>query len=720
MDTMDPFESIFDMIEDEEPITEPNRRYALPDWMTELEDSTEEEIPESDAIGNDTPAYGGMLGMYLRSPNGQSRVKRVIDGRFICIAGEYKYVSSDSGRGGAGFQVIRFNPKIKPLIDYLVKNKTNVQLTTRRGANNREIEVIDLIQEPRSIVSPRSSDTLIERDPEQPLFRSMVYRLLKGNEKKHAPIKPRKLFTTIGELRMLLDVCRGNYPEEIVEWAEDNLARYEMGSLSISEQEKNHIRTALTYILNIDWDFKLPPMKSIDEIKADLDARFYGLDSVKVRILEIIAQLQHTQELPRWGILLCGAAGTGKTTIAEAFAAALNLQLVRIDMSSITDVDTLTGASRIYSNAKPGYVIYQLFVAGKSYVVVCINELDKAVGRGDGPPPSDALLTLMDGLGFIDNFIECAIPTDGMFFIATCNDPDKISKPILDRFLRIDIPAYSQDEKQVILEDYIVPKLLSENHLTTENLSLSKEAVKLLCSSYAVEPGVRDLQQYTEKIVSHYLLEKANNGPESVCYSADEIRYLLGPSAGRERNFSTRPGLVLSAFVHEGAAHTFPVEAIVFPGSGAFTTINIPEGPIKDFCTAAYLCARRETKAIDFTKLDVSLYVPQAIPITQQNYIGTAVYAAITSAVGQMQFINKAAFIGGCDLYGNLFLDETSISPILNAFSAIGITTVYAPRGSGQLIYGHCADGIEIIESDSMLSLIKMALCTSAKESSME
>jgi len=57
---MDPFESIFDMIDDEEPTTGPNHRYTLPDWMTELEESREEDRPEINANGNDSQAHDGM------------------------------------------------------------------------------------------------------------------------------------------------------------------------------------------------------------------------------------------------------------------------------------------------------------------------------------------------------------------------------------------------------------------------------------------------------------------------------------------------------------------------------------------------------------------------------------------------------------------------------------------------------------------------------------
>ena len=36
--------------------------------------------------------------------------------------------------------------------------------------------------------------------------------------------------------------------------------------------------------------------------------------------------------------------------------------------------------------------------------------------------PADVLLTLLDNIGFTDNYIECMIPTVGVYPIATAND----------------------------------------------------------------------------------------------------------------------------------------------------------------------------------------------------------------------------------------------------------------------------------------------------------
>ena len=101
-------------------------------------------------------------------------------------------------------------------------------------------------------------------------------------------------------------------------------------------------------------------------------------------------------------------------------------------------------------------------MAGASNLVFIINELDKAnSGKGNGNP-ADVLLTLLDNLGFTDNYMECMIPTGGVYPIATANDRDQISAPLMSRFAVIDIPDYTAEEKKVIFSDSLFRKFLRE------------------------------------------------------------------------------------------------------------------------------------------------------------------------------------------------------------------------------------------------------------------
>lgn len=174
------------------------------------------------------------------------------------------------------------------------------------------------------------------------------------------------------------------------------------------------------------------------EARRILDEELFGMESVKQRIIETVIQINRTHTLPAYGILLVGSAGTGKSQIAYLVAKILKMPWTTLDMSSINDAEQLTGSSRIYSNAKPGIIMEAFNMAGESNLVFIINELDKATSSNGNANPADVLLTLLDNLGFTDNYMECIIPTSGVYPIATANDKDKISAPLLSRFAVLD------------------------------------------------------------------------------------------------------------------------------------------------------------------------------------------------------------------------------------------------------------------------------------------
>ena len=56
--------------------------------------------------------------------------------------------------------------------------------------------------------------------------------------------------------------------------------------------------------------------------------------------------------------------------------------------------------------------------------------------------------------------IECMIPTVGVYPIATANDRNQISAPLMSRFAVIEIPDYTPEEKKIIFSRYALPKVL--------------------------------------------------------------------------------------------------------------------------------------------------------------------------------------------------------------------------------------------------------------------
>lgn len=320
--------------------------------------------------------------------------------------------------------------------------------------------------------------------------------------------------------------CAGRtLPDNVRLWARRNLAVAR--STEVTAEERRHAQRALSMMMNIQW--KSNYFEAIDpkEARRILDEELYGMEPVKQRIIETIIQINRTHTLPAYGILLVGPAGTGKSQIAYAVARILRLPWTTLDMSSINDAEQLTGSSRIYANAKAGIIMGAFAMAESSNLVFIINELDKASsGKGNGNP-ADVLLTLLDNLGFTDNYIECRIPTVGVYPIATANDKENISAPLMSRFAVIDIPDYTFEEKKIIFSKFSLPKVLKRMSMKAEECIVTDEALDAIVRRYDNTTGIRDLEQAAEHLAAHALYEIEANQAKKVEYTVDMVKELL-------------------------------------------------------------------------------------------------------------------------------------------------------------------------------------------------
>ena len=331
--------------------------------------------------------------------------------------------------------------------------------------------------------------------------------------------------TSIQSITDFMNCAGRTLPDNIRLWARRNLAVAR--SNEVSAEERRHAQRALSIMMNIQW--KGNYFEAIDPVEARriLDEELYGMEPVKQRIIETIIQINRTHTLPAYGLLLIGPAGTGKSQIAYAVARILKLPWTTLDMSSINDPEQLTGSSRIYANAKPGIIMDAFSMAGESNLVFIINELDKAsAGKGNGNP-ADVLLTLLDNLGFTDNYIECMIPTSGVYPIATANDRDQISAPLMSRFAVIEIPDYTEEEKKVIFSRYALPKVLKRIGMKEDECVLTADGLDAVIEMHRNTSGIRDLEQAAEHIAANALYRIEVENMKSVVFNGKMVRELL-------------------------------------------------------------------------------------------------------------------------------------------------------------------------------------------------
>lgn len=424
--------------------------------------------------------------------------------------------------GTVSTDILQIDARFTSLLKWLGENRIPVRLS---GENLPEGYAVYRIRETAFGGGAKLS-------AEDGFLQFMIQRLLSSSAPTEAPENEDQDETgdnmKLTSLQSITDfmTCAGRtLPDNIKLWARRNLAVAR--SHEVTPEERRHAQRALSIMMNIQW--KNNYFESIDPIEARriLDQELYGMERVKQRIIETIIQINRTHTLPAYGLLLVGPAGTGKSQIAYAVARILKLPWTTLDMSSINDAEQLTGSSRIYSNAKPGIIMEAFSMAGESNLVFIINELDKASsGKGNGNP-ADVLLTLLDNLGFTDNYMECTIPTVGVYPIATANDKKLISAPLMSRFAVIDIPDYSPEEKKIIFSRFALPKVLQRMGLRENECQVTEEALEAIIEKYADTTGIRDLEQAAEHIAANALYQIEVNHTSQVVFNAKMVKDLL-------------------------------------------------------------------------------------------------------------------------------------------------------------------------------------------------
>ncbi|WP_026343934.1 endopeptidase La [Nocardia sp. BMG111209] len=303
-------------------------------------------------------------------------------------------------------------------------------------------------------------------------------------------------------------VENADLPETVRTAALREVDRLERGSEQ--SPEAGWIRTWLDTVLDLPWTVKTTDSDDVPAARAVLDADHHGLDEVKDRMVEYLAvrARRAARGLEVVGgrgsgavLVLVGPPGVGKTSLGESVARALGRKFVRVALGGVRDEAEIRGHRRTYVGALPGRIVRAVKEAGSMNPVVLLDEIDK-VGSDYRGDPAAALLEVLDPAQnhtFRDHYLDLDLDLSDVLFIATANVMETIPGPLLDRMELITVDGYTEDDKVAIARDFLVPRQLERNALTTEEVRITDAALREIAANYTREAGVRQLERLIAK-----------------------------------------------------------------------------------------------------------------------------------------------------------------------------------------------------------------------------
>ncbi len=471
-----------------------------------------------------------------------------------------------------------------------------------------------------------------------------------------------------GANELLAIIQSKNPPEEVLEKAEKESKR--LLKLQPMSPESGVLRTYLEWISDLPWNTVNTENYSIDEAEKILNEDHYDMKKPKERILDFIAVRQLKEKLK--GPILCfiGPPGTGKTSLGKSVARALNRKFVRISLGGVRDEAEIRGHRKTYVGALPGKIIQSMKKAESTNPVFLLDEIDKINSdfRGD---PASALLEVLDpeqNSHFVDHYLEVPYDLSGVMFITTANSIHSIPHALRDRMEIIEIPGYTDLEKEKIAADFIIPKQIEENGLIWADIRFQKNAVLEIIQGYTMESGVRNLEREIAGVIRKIAREAVKQGynrekksPFKTVVTARGIKKYLGAKKfeGDLVYKDPRRGLAHGLAWTEMGGTLLPVEAEVLDGSGELILTGNLGDVMKESARTALSFLRAHYKLWnlpkDFYKVyDIHVHVPEGAIPKDGPSAGITLTAAILSALSGIKINNGYSMTGEITLTGRI------------------------------------------------------------------
>ena len=492
-------------------------------------------------------------------------------------------------------------------------------------------------------------------------------------------------------------------------------------SMNSSAAESSVLSTYIETLLDLPWDKKSEDSMDLEEAWKILEDGHYGLKDVKERIMEFLAVRKLTSGGKSPILCLVGPPGTGKTSIAKSVAEALHKKYVRICLGGVRDEAEIRGHRKTYVGAMPGRITVALQQAGVSNPLMLLDEIDKTSSDYKGDT-SAALLEVLDpeqNSRFNDHYVEVPQDLSEVLFIATANDMEGIPRPLLDRMEVIEVSGYTENEKEHIAREHLIPKQLEVNGIPKGKLTIQPAALRKMITLYTREAGVRGLERTIGRICRKAAREIMENGQDKVVVNTKNLDTFLGKSrySYLMANKKDEVGIARGLAWTQVGGDTLQIEVNVMPGKGELVLTGQLGDVMKESAMAGISYIRSVADQYDikqefFQENDIHVHIPEGAVPKDGPSAGITMATAMLSAIIDRKVRADIAMTGEITLRGRV-LPIGGLKEKLLAAKYARIKQVLVPKENKpdiQEIDTEILDGLKISYVDNMKEVLHEAL----------
>ena len=436
-----------------------------------------------------------------------------------------------------------------------------------------------------------------------------------------------------------------------------------------------------------DLPWKKEPMKEISLQRAEeiLEEDHFGLEKVKKRIIQQLAVMSLKGAQSGSILLFVGAPGTGKTSIGNSIARALDREYTRVSLGGVRDEADIRGHRRTYIGSMPGRIIDAIHKSGVSNPVIVLDEVDKLAASYNGDPAS-ALLEVLDpeqNANFTDHYLNVPFDLSDVFFVCTANTMDTIPAPLLNRMEVIQFQGYTPIEKKQIAIRHLLPKARKAVGIKEAELEIGEDVIEKIIADYTRESGVRGLKKCLDMICRSAAVEIVMHQEQLTKVTPENLQDFMDRQPLHRKSVpeSAKPGIVTGLAWTQVGGEILYIESMFTKGGGKLLITGQLGDVMKESAQIAVslVKAMYPEKVEMFEKNDLHIHVPDGATPKDGPSAGITLTTALASLLTGQAVSPTFAMTGEVSLRGE-------VNPIgglpekLMAAHRAGVKTVFIPK----------------------------------------